>query len=214
MFELTAVTKFFGDKIILDGFSHTFAEGEATCLFGPSGSGKTTLLRVAAGLLAPDVGSVSVPADRAAYVFQEDRLFPWFDALGNLTAVGIAEGAAAQALDAVGLCGDAHTLPEDMSGGMQRRLAIARALAYGGDVFFLDEPLRGLDAATAEPVLDALASAIRGKTALLITHDPYEAFRLSDSVVALGGPPIVAIKRARTKEFQSAEALKEWLACG
>lgn len=211
MLELWQVNKRFAEKVILDGFSCRFAPGEVTCLLGPSGCGKTTLLRVAAGLLAPDAGLVRRQKGlRASYVFQEDRLLPWVGALKNLTAVGMGEEAARKALDQVGLGSEAHTLPEALSGGMRRRLAIARALAFGGDIFFLDEPLRGLDFATAEPVLRAMGAALAGKTGLLITHNLEEALALSDMLLLLDGPPVTVVRAARTKEFPDMDALKGW----
>lgn len=207
MLELTQVNKRFAEKIILRDFSRVFEEGKVTCLLGPSGCGKTTLLRVAAGLLPPDSGMVSgLAGRRAAFVFQEDRLLPWFSALENLKAVGIPAGRAAEAMEAVGLKAELHTLPALLSGGMRRRLAIARALAFGGDLFFLDEPLQGLDEKTAGPVLRALREAIRGKTALMITHNPAEARALSDTLLVSGGPPFHILRAVPTKDFDSADA--------
>lgn len=187
MIELSRVDKHFGEKKVLTQFSHVFETGKITCVMGPSGCGKTTLLRVAAGLLAPDSGSViREPKNaRASFLFQEDRLLPWCDALSNLTALGIGKEAATAALSGVGLREELATKPGTMSGGMQRRLAIARAIAFGGDVFFLDEPLRGLDAETAAPVLAALKAALLGKTALVVTHDEGEASTLGDRVLIL-----------------------------
>lgn len=211
MVSLHNVTKRFADKDVLLDFSWSLPEGQTTCLIGPSGCGKTTLLRIAAGLLAPDSGTVTSPHARSAYVFQEDRLLPWSDALENLTLLGIDEETARLALSRVLLAGDAHTLPDDLSGGMRRRLAIARALAYGGAYYFLDEPLRGLDPATAAPVLDAMRDALHGNTALLITHSPDEAFALSQRLVVVEGPPVRILRETSTDTFQDAEALKKWL---
>ncbi len=213
MLELSHVSKRFENKEILRDFSYAFPEGECACMFGPSGSGKTTFLRIAAGLLPQDAGIIRRSDFRTSFLFQEDRLLPWYSAIENLTAVGVSRSAAQKALDSVGLSGESSTLPKDLSGGMQRRLAIARMLSFGGDLFFLDEPLRGLDEVTAEPVLMALKETIRGKTALLITHDPDEAFYLSDHVLVLSGPPLAIQKRAKTAELGSANALKRWLSC-
>lgn len=202
----------FVEKQILQDFSLALAPGEVTCLLGPSGCGKTTLLRVAAGLLAPDSGKVLLPDDtRASFVFQEDRLLPWFGALENLVSVGIPAEAARKAMQAVLLEGEENTLPGEMSGGMQRRLSIARALAYDGDVYFLDEPLRGLDMATAAPVLAAIREKLAGRTGLLITHSPQEAFALGTRLLLVDGPPVRVVRGADISQFADAEALTAWL---
>lgn len=214
MLELKQVNKRFGAKSILRDFSLSLPVDSVTCLLGPSGCGKTTLLRVAAGLLAPDGGHVTPPSPfRASFVFQEDRLLPWFDALENLTALGIPEPAAMAALESVLLAADTHTMPATLSGGMQRRLAIARALAFGGDYYFLDEPLRGLDPATAKPVLAAMRAALASKGGLLITHSPEEALALGDTLLLVDGPPVQVVKIARISDFDGMEAVKAWQSC-
>src|SRR5699024_10178628 len=121
---------------------------------------------------------------------------PWQSALGNLTAVGIDREKAREALARVGLAGEEETMPEKLSGGMRRRVAIARALAFGGDMFFLDEPLRGLDAQTAARVLEAMREAMRGGSALVITHDMQEAAALCDTLIEVKGLPLRVQKRA------------------
>lgn len=190
--ELVNVTKRFGEKTVLQNFSLRAPENRVLCLFGPSGCGKTTILRLLAGLLTPDGGQVIRDRRlRCSFLFQEDRLLPWAGALKNLTAVGIAPAAAREALAQVGLSAEEAALPDSLSGGMRRRLAIARAAAYGGDYFFLDEPLRGLDEATALRALDCLRGAMRGKGALLITHNPEEALLLADEVIELSEEKLI-----------------------
>lgn len=190
--ELVNVTKRFGEKTVLQNFSLRAPENRVLCLFGPSGCGKTTILRLLSGLLAPDAGQVIRDRRlRDSFLFQEDRLLPWASALKNLTAVGIAPAAAREALAQVGLSAEEAALPDSLSGGMRRRLAIARAAAYGGDYFFLDEPLRGLDEATALRALDCLRGAMRGKGALLITHNPEEARLLADEVIELSEEKLI-----------------------
>ncbi len=190
--ELINVTKRFGEKTVLQNFSLRAPENRVLCLFGPSGCGKTTILRLLSGLLAPDAGQVIRDRRlRCSFLFQEDRLLPWASALKNLTAVGISPSAAREALAQVGLSAEEAALPDSLSGGMRRRLAIARAAAYGGDYFFLDEPLRGLDEATALRTLDCLRGAMRGKGALLITHNPEEARLLADEVIELSEEKLI-----------------------
>lgn len=190
--ELVNVTKRFGEKTVLQNFSLRAPENRVLCLFGPSGCGKTTILRLLAGLLTPDGGQVIRDRRlRCSFLFQEDRLLPCAGALKNLTAVGIPPTAAREALAQVGLSAEEAALPDSLSGGMRRRLAIARAAAYGGDYFFLDEPLRGLDEATALRALDCLRGAMRGKGALLITHNPEEARLLADEVIELSEEKLI-----------------------
>ena len=185
MLELTNIFKSYGDKTVLDGFSLKIKGGERICLMGPSGGGKTTALRIACGLISPDSGSVRRGYVRSACVFQEDRLLPWYDALANLTCLGIDSAKAKSYLEKVGLTGEEHTLPEQLSGGMQRRLALARALAFGGDMYFFDEPLAGLDDATKNDVVSLLENELMGKTALIVTHDAEAAKRLGSKIVYL-----------------------------
>lgn len=195
--ELIGVSKRFGEKTVLDGFSLRAPEDRVICLFGPSGCGKTTILRLMAGLLAPDSGHALRGRTRCSFLFQEDRLLPWASALENLTAVGVSPQRAREALAQVGLADEERALPASLSGGMRRRLAIARAAAYGGEYLFLDEPLRGLDEGTAQRALECLRDALRGRGGLLITHSPEEARLLADEVVVLEGPP-VKIKICKT----------------
>lgn len=185
MICLERITKRFGEKTVFEDFSYSFQEGVTTCIMGPSGCGKTTLLALASGLLAPDAGRILTKKARASYVFQEDRLLPWSNALSNITVLGIPEETALASLAEVGLLDERCTMPDSLSGGMRRRLAIARSLAFGGDVFFLDEPMRGLDPQTAEMVLRAIKKSLLGKTALLVTHQANEAEALGHDILKL-----------------------------
>ena len=212
MIALQHLSKSFGEKTILRDFSLEFAPGIITALLGPSGCGKTTLLRLAAGLEKPDSGEVLRDSGvRFSFVFQEDRLLPWFSALDNLTAAGISRDAALRDLARVGLAGEEHKKPAELSGGMRRRLAIVRALAYGGDFFFLDEPLQGLDPGTASSVLSLLRQRLEGKTGLLITHNPEEALALAGQIVIIAGPPVRIVQSLPRAEVESPQALRALL---
>ena len=135
------ITKRFGEKLVLDNISCIFDDG-IFCVTGPSGCGKTTLLRIIAGLEIPDSGVVS-ETGKISVMFQEDRLFPWMTAVGNASA-GSDSASAEKALRAMGLEQSFRDFPETMSGGMRRRVALARAVAAGGDLLLLDEPFNGL----------------------------------------------------------------------
>ena len=186
MINLNDIYKSYGEKAVLRGVSLHVAPGERVCLTGPSGCGKSTLLAIASGTLAPDSGEVSIHKDaRMAYLYQENRLLPWLDALENITVAGVPADRAMEMLDKMGLAADARMRPAQLSGGMCRRLAIARALAFGGDIYYLDEPMQGLDADTAGRVMNVMLDELRGKTALIVSHIEDEISALATRTVAL-----------------------------
>ena len=162
----------------------SFAAGRGvTCIMAPSGAGKTTLLRILLGLEKPDSGSVSLPAScRAAAVFQENRLLEHLNAAGNLRFVlGSAydEVQAKALLERLGL-EETEKCGRDWSGGMKRRLALARALLAPADLLALDEPLTGLDDDNRARAIACIREAAATRCVLLVTHD-------STDVEALGG---------------------------
>ena len=167
MLELSHVGKSYGAKIVLQDCSVCFDQG-IHAVTGPSGAGKTTLLRIVAGLEAY-TGTVT-GAGRISYLFQEPRLLPWFTAQANVALVSDKDTSRTM-LAAVGLKKDLLTYPQQLSGGMQRRVALARALAAPFDTLLLDEPLAGLDEKTAKGVLSLIWEKARGKTVLFVTHD-------------------------------------------
>ena len=190
MIRLDDVSVRFGEKRVLERVSLTLPETGVVTLSGPSGCGKTTLARVLAGLIRPDGGSVSgIVCGQAAFMFQEDRLLPWLSALENVAAVCPKE-TALRALSAVGLEAEADTLPERLSGGMRRRVALARALAYPSDLLILDEPFTGVDDALRERLYPLIRASAKAKPVLLITHHPGEIAALSDRTLTLSGPPL------------------------
>ncbi|MFW6288511.1 MAG: ATP-binding cassette domain-containing protein, partial [Spirochaetota bacterium] len=183
----------YGTTTVLGGLSFTLDPGVVTVVVGPSGCGKTTLLRLIAGLDTPHSGAVDrVPP--VSMVFQEPRLLPWATARQNLDFVlGERDGAStAEAyLAAVSLPSVGPALPTTLSGGMQQRVSLARALAYGGSTLLLDEPFQNLDL----PVKLELARAVRETTrrrnlvSLMVTHDVVEALATGDRVLILGRDP-------------------------
>ena len=211
MAEFKNVGFSYGEKTVLENFSFAINSGEATAVLGPSGFGKTTLLELAAGFLKPQKGEITPFEGSASFVFQEDRLLPWCNALENLTAVNIEKSRGLEYLEKVGLSDSADKYPEELSGGMCRRLAIARALAFGGEVFFFDEPLRGLDIRTSAEILELIRKEISGKTALIITHNPAEAFGLCERIVVAGGEPFAVLADRRKSDFPDENALSDFL---
>ncbi len=141
--EFCDVAFSFGDKCVFKHLTMNI-EGAVTVIEGPSGEGKTTLLRLAAGLLTPDAGQILGVPEKPALMFQENRLLPWLTARENVAAVMDKPCNAQEWLELVELGDESESLPRHLSGGQQRRVALARALAYGGGVLLLDEPLKGL----------------------------------------------------------------------
>ncbi|HET9614892.1 MAG TPA: ABC transporter ATP-binding protein [Candidatus Limnocylindrales bacterium] len=192
--------------VALDGFSIDVAPGEVVAIIGPNGCGKSTFLRVAAGLLAPDSGEVTVDRDairvpdrRVGLVFQEPRLLPWRSVAANiawpLELAGIPRADARVRVDAmlhtVGLTSAADLRPVQLSGGMRQRAAIARTLALAPEVLLLDEPFSALDALTRERFnLELLKLQERtGTTVVIVTHSIPEAILLADRVFVMTPRP-------------------------
>lgn len=180
----------YADKTVFTHFTHTFSFSGVTALMGASGVGKTTFLRVLCGLEKPESGSVTGFPARFTYLFQEDRLLPWLDALQNV-AVVCDEASARRALEEVGLGEELHTKPAELSGGMRRRVALARAFAHDSDFLLLDEPFQGLDDSLRAALLPLLRKEALRRPVLFVTHDRREAQRLDASVLELHGSPAV-----------------------
>jgi NitT/TauT family transport system ATP-binding protein len=192
----------------LEDVSLTVSEGRFCSLIGPSGCGKSTLLRILADVLAPTGGEVSVFGEtptqarerrELGFVFQDPVLLPWRSALANtelpLLLAGWDRGRrrekAMELLELVGLEGFEHSLPSELSGGMARRVASARALTLDPKVLFLDEPFAGLDEIRRQQMNEELQRIWMetGTTALLVTHNVAEAIYLADEVLVMGGRP-------------------------
>ena len=190
MIKLWNITVCYGEKLILDRFSLEIPRRGLTALSGPSGCGKTTLLRAAAGLAKPSEGSVSgVDPARTAFLFQEDRLLPWRTVYQHITDVlpRSRRGEAGRWLAFAELEGEGNAYPAALSGGMARRLALARCAALGGEVLLLDEPFAGVDRTRTARLLDRLRGL--GVPIVLATHQP-QVLAACDAVIALEGPPL------------------------
>lgn len=176
MIELRSISMAYGAKQIFSGFSLAFSSPGQYAVLGPSGRGKTTLLRLIAGLEHPQGGQVILPKDtRIAFCFQEDRLLPFKTVLENVALVSDSFKSAQHWLSLVGLSAEENSYPVSLSGGMKRRAALARALAYDADILLMDEPFRALDEATHVQMLALVKEAAKDKLLILVTHDETDA---------------------------------------
>jgi len=186
----------YGMGNVLQNFSFEFPERGTVCLSGPSGCGKSTLLNVLAGLVKPRGGSLTgLEGKRISVVFQSDRLLPWRSAAENLACVreDLPLSQAQELLTRLGFeKEDTAKFPHELSGGMRRRVAIGRALHYGGDVLLLDEPFTGLD----RPLAGKIARLIRERMAdgltVLVSHDSADPALFDSEAVCFSGPPLKA----------------------
>lgn len=180
----------YGDKVILKDFSLDLPDTGITALAGPSGCGKTTLMRLLAGLEAPQSGTLEAPQGRdTAFLFQENRLLPGL-AAGDQIRVVLPRGEDPLPwLAAVGLGDEASTLPDALSGGMQRRVALARCLAYGRDkkLLLLDEPFTGIDPERTVSLMEFIRSL---KVPVIYSAHDAQSLALADRMVRLEGPPL------------------------
>jgi NitT/TauT family transport system ATP-binding protein len=195
---------------VLQGLTLKVPEGTLLCLVGPSGSGKSTLLRLIAGLAKPSKGHLTWrgreilgPGPERAVVFQNYSLFPWFSAVGNVAqAVAKAHPRFTRAqrrekaheyLERVGIPDASGKYPHELSGGMQQRAAIARALALEAPILLMDEPFGALDPINRSKLQDLLLEVWQStsprRTIVFVTHDVDEALYLGDRVVVLGASP-------------------------
>jgi NitT/TauT family transport system ATP-binding protein len=212
----------------LRDLSFDVRQGEFACLFGPSGCGKTTTLRILLGLDKDFTGSFQLPESgqlpeggtrRIAAVFQEPTLLPWRTVEQNvrLALPGDLRGKDLDWLfESLGLAGMRSLYPSELSLGLARRVAIARAFAVEPAVLFLDEPFVSLDAQTAERLRHLLLSvwSARPTTALMVTHNLHEALMLSDRIIVLSPRPghVVGLFDVRLpRQYRNAQVMSDLL---
>ena len=187
MLKLTGICHSYGDHGVLENLELTLRPGQRMAVMGPSGCGKTTLLRIALGLLEPTAGTTENTFFSTAAVFQEPRLLPWRTALQNVNLM-LGDGkntleTAKRYLEQVKLSDAADKYPRELSGGMQQRVAVARALAVKGDLLILDEPFKAMDEALREEMIALVART--DAAVLLVTHEESEAKMLGCEIKRL-----------------------------
>jgi len=193
--ELDKLKVVFDGLQVLDDFSLRLPEQGWVCFTGPSGCGKTTLLHVLAGLRKPQSGMIrGLEQQSVSMLFQEDRLLPWLNAAQNVALV-LPSGQEKEAmpwLEMVELAAEGELLPRELSGGMRRRVALARALAYQGDLLLLDEPTNGLDSDLAGRIMGRLRELYAGRLVVTVTHDR-EFAALRTMLIEFSGPPLKSL---------------------
>ncbi len=187
------ITKRFGDKLVLDGFSADFPDGEASFVVGQSGCGKSTLLNIIMGLLPADSGELDPRfSDRVSAVFQEDRLCEKLSAAANVRLVcPTADEEIISALSEVGLAREDALRPvSELSGGMKRRAAIVRAVMADSRTVIMDEPFKGLDPSSKSRTMEYVMKNLRGRTLIAVTHDISEADAMNGKIFEIHGKTI------------------------
>jgi len=232
MIEVRDVYKRFGSLVVLNGVNLTVQEGETLALLGPSGTGKSVLLKSIIGLIRPERGEIIVDGlnvgklnrhdlarlrSTIGYVFQNGALFDSMDVFENIRLgltnekefndLDYARARAAECLRLVNLKADTlEVMPADLSGGMRKRVGIARAIAGKPKYVLYDEPTSGLDPVNAD-IIDALVQRLADElsvTSISVTHDVRGAFRTADRIALLTGGRIVAI--GTPEEFRESKA--------
>jgi NitT/TauT family transport system ATP-binding protein len=222
-----------GEIVALEGVDLSVEEGGFTALLGPSGCGKSTLLKLIAGIVPTTTGTITIhgtpvtaPRREVGMMFQSPVLLPWRTVIDNVLLPidmlrlkrKLYRGRARDLLGMVGLHGFAEDYPRELSGGMQQRVAICRALIHDPMVLALDEPFGAVDSITREELNDLVLDVWTQtrKTIILVTHDIAEAVYLSDEVVVMSAQPgrvtnvlHVALPRPRTLEARRLPAFEE-----
>lgn len=209
--RISNATLVYAGRALFDGLHMDLEAGRWTCLLGPTGVGKTSLLRLFAGLVSPDAGQGVTSGDagqvvtcgdggpiagRVAYMAQQDLLLPWLTVIENVVIGSRLRGEppayerARELLASVGLADRADDYPRALSGGMRQRTALIRTLMEDRSIVLMDEPFSALDAITRLRLQSLAAELLRGRTVLLVTHDPLEALRLGDRIHVMAGRPV------------------------
>ena len=219
MIKLINVTKIFGKKVALRSINLEIADGETLAIIGGSGSGKSTLLRLMIGLIQPTSGEIWIGDDeisrysekemmrvrlRMGMVFQYSALFDSMT-VGDNVAFGLVEhtdlskekiqAIVREKLHQVGLDGVENRMPNELSGGMKKRVSLARAIAFGPEIIFYDEPSSGLDPVTTTKIDDLIIETQRALnvTSIVVTHDMVSACRIANKIAMVYNGELIAV---------------------
>ena len=222
MIQVENLGKRFAEKWVFRQIGFHVPEGGTLAIVGPSGGGKSVLLKIIAGLLHPDEGTVRLKNEELGMLFQknalfdsftvlENLLFPMREKIGKLTSHD--EMKALQLLEQVGLAGTENLSPDELSGGMQKRLGIARALIIQPKIILYDEPTAGLDPITSKKIAELMIQLKNehGSTIIMVTNDMFRAYQIADQIhlLALGR----LIQGGSPKEVQATQdpALRQFI---
>ena len=236
--ELSGVHKAFGPKVVLDGIDLSVARGESVVVIGGSGTGKSVMLKCILGILRPETGSIRIdgeevvrmkPKDRDrimkkfGMLFQGGALFDSLKVWENV-AFGLIKGQkmerakardiAIEKLAQVGLAASTGELfPAELSGGMQKRVSLARAIATNPEIIFFDEPTTGLDPIMADVINDLIVKCCKevGATALSITHDMASARKISDRIAMLYKGRLIWVGPAKDIDHSGNEYVDQFI---
>ncbi|MEY8763986.1 MULTISPECIES: ABC transporter ATP-binding protein [Clostridium] len=188
------LNKSYGKLSVFTDLSLNFLKDRITVVFGPSGCGKTTLLNIISGIEKDYNGEVYLQSNKISYVFQEDRLISHLDVYENVAFVlksnmnkNKVQSTVNRFLNMVELWDCRDKFPRELSGGMKRRVALARAFAYDSDLLLMDEPFKGLDSRLKGDIINKFLLLYREnkRTVILVTHDKEEANKLGDIIYSL-----------------------------
>ncbi len=197
MVRLENICKSFDDMKILDNFSLDLKPGTVTSLLGPSGCGKTTICNIISGLTEMDSGEIT-GVDKVSYLFQEPRLLPWYSVYKNLDIVlkkhfeeDRRKEQINEMLNMVDMLEYSSYYPSQLSGGMTRRVSLARAFVFPGELVLMDEPFQAIDLKRKLELVNYVNRVWQNtkKTSLFVTHDITEAILLSDTIIVLSDKP-------------------------
>ncbi|ONN27165.1 ABC transporter ATP-binding protein [Thermosipho affectus] len=213
--KIENLNKSFGSLKVLENIEFKIKRGEKITFLGPSGCGKTTLLRIIAGLEKYS-GKVKKSFKKVGYIFQEPRLIPWKTVYENLKFVGKDDQKIKEVLISLDLFQFKDYYPAKLSGGMNQRINLARALIVKPEILLLDEPFSSLDIHIKWKLINDINAQIKNRkiTTILVTHDIKEAISLSDRILILSNRPAKIIKEFITNEinefFLEKEVIKLW----
>ena len=182
--QINNLCKKYGDKIVFDAYTNTFDFDGILLIKGASGLGKTTLMRIIAGLEKADKGEIIKDANKISFMFQEDRLIPFVSVLKNLTAV-CSEEKALYYLKLMELENEKDNSPLSLSGGMRRRVSLARALCFQSDLVILDEPFKGLDGELKSKICEIIKEESKKREFIIISHDSQDSELLNAKIIEL-----------------------------